>query len=144
MPRKKQQSSAARQPVFKPYGDEQRTALHALFTELMGGELRQDVPQWYAEAGRGLVVFAATGPEVSDLQAPVYVSLAEWQQQPLLVNTPHDDLIAAIESYDPTREFVLLTVSPKTPYVGLYTWWRVPFSGLSSPKVHPSRLHGLN
>jgi hypothetical protein len=144
MPRKKQQSNAARQPVFEPYGDEQRTALHALFTELMGGELRQDVPQWYAEAGRGIVVFAATGPKVSDLQPPVYVSLAEWQQQPLLVNTPHDDLIAAIESYDPARQFILLTVGAKTAYVGLYAWWRVLLSDLSRPRVHPSHLRDLN
>lgn len=114
---------------FAPFADEQRQAMYLLVTGLFGELLRADVPTWYAEGGRGLVVFLFTTQMANSLQPPVYVGLEEWQRMPLLVNTPHDDLIEAMQTYNPAREYIVLVAGGKSTYRGLYAWWRIPLQG---------------
>lgn len=88
-----------------------------------------------------VVIF--TGDTVGSLQVPEYVSLATWSATPLLLNTPHQDLLDAIESYDPAAEFILLTAGVKVGQVGQYAWWRVPLLGKPgvglSATQHPTK-----
>ena len=110
---------------FEPFADAQRKAMHMLFIGTFGELLQRDVPSWYAQVGRGLVVFLFTGETLSTLQDPIYQSLESWCEAPLLINTPHADLTQAIKTYDPMREYVLLVAGGKDSTTGLYAWWRV-------------------
>jgi hypothetical protein len=61
-----------------------------------------------------------------DLQPPVFQSAASWRRKPLLINTPHPDLLQAMTSYDPQTAYIVLVVGGQgvaNPASAHYTWW---------------------
>jgi hypothetical protein len=126
MPRKKRRP--LERPPFEPFKQEQNEAMYMLFAQGVFGELLQkDVPDWYKEDGRGMVVFIFKGETVSTLQPPIYIPAERWQTSPLFDDT---GLNAAIADYNPAREFVLMVAGSKDLYAGYYAWWKVPLSTL--------------
>jgi hypothetical protein len=80
-------------------------------------------------AGRGLLVWLSPNGRVDDFRPPVYSSVGEWQRMPLLVNTPHPDLLQAMITYNPKMSYIILVVGGSDDgQNGQYLWWIEPFA----------------
>jgi hypothetical protein len=124
--------------AFTPFGEEQRKAF-AMLVNMPGlkgvfDELARDGQQL---EGRGLVVWVSPTGRVDGLEPPVFIAAGAWQRMPLLVNTPHPDLLQAFITYDPKTSYILLIVGGADDgQSGQYMWWIEPFAkqrGQSNP-----------
>jgi hypothetical protein len=80
----------------------------------------------YQREGRGLLVWLSTDGKLENLKPPAYVSAPSWRREPLLINTPHPDLLQALITYDPKTSYIVLVASPNPDNpttAGWYTWW---------------------
>jgi hypothetical protein len=116
--------------TFTPFGEEQRKAF-ALIVNMPGmkgvfDELARDGQQL---EGRGLVVWVTPTGRVDGLGPPVFIAAGAWRRMPLLVNTPHPDLLQALITYDPKTSYILLIVAGADDgQSGQYMWWIEPFA----------------
>ena len=124
--------------TFTPFGEEQRKAFAAL-VNLPGlkGVFDQMAREGAQAAGRGLLVWLSPNGKMDDLRPPVYSSAGEWQRIPLLVNTPHPDLLKAMITYDLKTSYIILVVGGSGDgQSGQYLWWIESFAkqrGQSNP-----------
>ena len=87
----------------------------------------------HQDMGRGLVVWVSVDGTVAGFKPPVFISAADWRSNPLLINTPHPDLLQTLITYDPKTSYIILVASSDTASRGKYTWWVEPFT----PKPQP-------
>jgi hypothetical protein len=93
-------------------------------------ELARDSHQ---EAGRGLIVWVSIDGKVAGFKPPVFISAAELRSNPLLINTPHPDLLQALITYDIKMSYIILVASSDTATKGFYIWWVEPFTPRPKP-----------
>ncbi|HEU5101877.1 MAG TPA: hypothetical protein VFU22_22805 [Roseiflexaceae bacterium] len=127
MPRKRRSVKGI---TFTPFAEEQRTAF-AMLVNLPGLKVSFDqmAREGLHAAGRGLLVWVSPNGKVEDLRPPVYSSVGEWKRMPLLVNTPHDDLLQAMITYNLQRSYIILVVAGTDDgQSGNYMWWIEPFA----------------
>jgi hypothetical protein len=112
---------------FTRFRQEQQDGLRALM-HLPGikehfDEVARDGHQ---HEGRGLLVWLSTDGKLENLKPPAFVSAPSWRREPLLINTPHPDLLQALITYDPMTSYIVLVASPNPDNpttAGWYTWW---------------------
>jgi hypothetical protein len=122
---------------FTPFAEEQVEALK-VFAQLPG---LREIMETLARDGhqqdeRGLIIWRSTSGLTQDLQPPVFQSAASWRRTPLLINTPHPDLLEALSDYNPQDAYIMLVASgdsESSPTTAHYTWWIQPFT--KKPKV---------
>lgn len=111
---------------FELLGEEQQTAFRMLLDVTPLGDVFDEAAKdGYEEAGRGLLLWVSSDGTVAALRPPVYITSDEWRANPLLINTPHEDLLRAIETYNPRTSYIVLLSSAKDKdlHIGLYAWW---------------------
>jgi hypothetical protein len=114
---------------FVEMGEEGREGFK-LFLELPGmcDLFEQLARDGHRSDGRGLIVWASRDGTVGDLQPPIFIAAAHWRRYPLLVNTPHRELLEALNTYDPKSAYIVLVAGLIGPTLGHYTWWIEPFA----------------
>jgi hypothetical protein len=125
MPRKRPKVDGS----FVLLGEEQREGFK-LFLGLPG---MRDIFEELARDGhqsdrRGLIVWVSRDGTVGTLAPPVYIAAGSWRRNPLLVNTPHPELLQALITYDPKAAYIVLVAGPAGPTLGQYTWWIEDFA----------------
>jgi hypothetical protein len=93
-------------------------------------ELARDGHQ---DEGRGLVVWVSVDGTVAGFKPPVYIGAPAWRANPLLINTPHPDLLQALITYEPQTSYIILVASSDTASRGKYTWWVEQFPQRPKP-----------
>jgi hypothetical protein len=114
---------------FTRFRQAQQEGLQALM-RLMKEVFDKVARDGHQSDGRGLVAWVSTDGTVATLKPPGFVSAPYWRRTPLLINTPHPDLIQALITYDPKTSYIVLVAgpNPNKPALGLYTWWIEPFA----------------
>jgi hypothetical protein len=56
------------------------------------------------------------------------LSAPPWRRFPLLVNTPHPDLLKALITYDTPTSYIVLISAPHSQSQGRYMWWLEQFT----------------
>lgn len=115
---------------FEPFGEEQRKALPMLLqVPGMKDTFNSIARNGHQAKGRGLIVWLTENGRVDGLRAPLFIAAAEWQRSPLLINTPHPDLLQALITYDPKTSYIVLIVGGASESsTGRYMWWVEQFT----------------
>jgi hypothetical protein len=131
MPRRRRALDGIR---FKRFQAEQHEAFK-LFLQLPGMKDVFDsvARDGHRTDGRGLVTWISVDGTVAGLREPIFVSASSWRRMPLLVNTPHPDLLQALTSYDRQASYIILVAGTVSETMGMYTWWIEPFRPAPKP-----------
>lgn len=114
---------------FKPFDEERQRALPLLMQVPGMKDVFDSIARdGHREDGRGLIVWLSTDGMVGSLKPPVFVSAPPWRRFPLLVNTPHPDLLKALITYDTPTSYIVLISAPHSQSEGRYMWWLEQFT----------------